>query len=119
MAEDGDVRGEDVGDGGRMGRPGSIWCTGKTKTTAADLLDVFPREGGDGGHGNDDDERSHRIEPELNFEKKRRGAKRDREGIGRAHARVSVGRIYRPRGGTWRPSMAMAAWMLATSCLCP
>ena len=30
-------------------------------------------------------------------------------GTGRESARVFVGRGYKPRGGTWRPSMAMAA----------
>ena len=90
-----------------------------TNTTTMDLPDVFPREGDNGGRGKDNNEHGHRIEPELDFQKKRRGAKGDREGIRRAHARVLVGRIYRPREGTWRPSMAMAAWMLATLCLCP
>ena len=46
-----DVRAEDGGDGECMGRPSLIRCSGWTKTTDADLLEIFPRKDDDGGRG--------------------------------------------------------------------
>ena len=56
-----DVRDEDDGDGVCTGRSGLSWCPGRTKLTAADLLDSFSCDSDGGGHDNSDDEHGHRT----------------------------------------------------------
>ena len=73
MTDDNDVRDEDCIDGERPGHLSSVPCSGRMKTSVAGLLVVLPREGDDGGRGNDDDERGHRESFQARIRAKEEG----------------------------------------------
>ena len=79
-------------EGEHTGHLGSVRCSGQMKTSVPGLLHVLPREGDDGGRGNDDDERSHRESFQARIRAKEEGGDWGKKGEWTRAARVLVGR---------------------------